>query len=57
MIFMQKFSTLTLVLNPNHDYCHFSPVLLADQITDIDNEMCVQASRFTKVWSQIIKFE
>ena len=32
------------MINPhsvNHDYCRFQPVLLVDQITDIENKICV----------------
>ena len=31
------------------NYCHFYPVLLVDQITVSENEMCVQTSRFANI--------
>ena len=35
----------------DRNYCRFQPVLLVDEITDVGNEMGVQASRIANVLS------
>ena len=53
-------SLITLVIiariNPHpddHHYCRFYSVLLVDQITVIQNEMCVYTSKFANMCAQI----
>ena len=44
-------------LSAKHDYSRFQTVLLADYMTIIGNEMCVQASESTNIVLKLNKYE